>query len=363
MRRSTYPTLLALIFSAVCTVGLATGMAQSSSPAGAVYALTNSPAANAVLVYDRDEDGSLSPAESFATGGTGSGSQGAVIVTDDRRFLFAVNAGSNSISSFRIERDGLELVDHESSGGVMPTSVAYHHGLLYVLNAGVPNSVVGFHVGPRGELTAIEGSRRALSAASTSPAQVDFDHHGQVLVVTERSTNLIDTFLVDDDGRLDGPFSHVSAGPVPFGFAVTSQNALVVSEAGDGGGASTYGIGRDAVLHPVSSMIMTGQRAACWAVVTKNGQYGYVTNAGTGNISGFSIARDGSAALLDADGVTAITGGNPTDAALSDDSRFLYARIAALNAIAIFQIGRDGSLIPLPSLTGTPGGLAGLAAF
>ena len=56
---------------------------------------------------------------------------------------------------------------------------------------------------------------------------------------------------------------------------------------------------------------MTGRRAACWAVVTKNGRYGYVTNAGRGNISGFAIAQDGSAALLDADGVTAVTGGNP----------------------------------------------------
>lgn len=108
---------------------------------------------------------------------------------------------------------------------------------------------------------------------------------------------------------------------------------------------------------------MTGQRAACWAVVTKNGRYGYVTNAGTGNISGVAIGHDGSASLLDADGVTAITGGNPTDAALSGNSRFLYARVSATNEIAAFRIGSDGSLAELPSLTGTPDGLAGLAGF
>jgi 6-phosphogluconolactonase (cycloisomerase 2 family) len=110
-------------------------------------------------------------------------------------------------------------------------------------------------------------------------------------------------------------------------------------------------------------MIMTGQRAACWAVVTKNGRNGYVTNAGTGNISGFKIGRDGSATLLNADGVTAVTGGNPTDAALSRDSRFLYARVAATNQIAVFAVGEDGALAPLPPLTGTPAGLAGLAAY
>jgi len=110
-------------------------------------------------------------------------------------------------------------------------------------------------------------------------------------------------------------------------------------------------------------MVMTGQRAACWAVVTKNGRFGYVINAGTGNISGFAIAADGSATLLNANGITATTGGNPTDAALSHDSRHLYVRVAALGQIAVFSIESDGSLTPRPSLNGTPAGLAGLAAW
>jgi hypothetical protein len=88
-----------------------------------------------------------------------------------------------------------------------------------------------------------------------------------------------------------------------------------------------------------------------------------VTNAGTGNIAGFAIGSDGSASLLNADGVTAITGGNPTDMALTLNSRFLYARVAATNSIAGFTVGSDGSLTALPALTGTPDGLVGLAAF
>jgi len=110
-------------------------------------------------------------------------------------------------------------------------------------------------------------------------------------------------------------------------------------------------------------MVMTGQRAACWAVVTRNGRFGYVINAGTGNISGFAIGSDGSATLLGANGITATTGGNPTDAALSHDSRNLYVRVAALGEIAVFSIESDGSLTPRPSLNGTPAGLAGLAAW
>jgi 6-phosphogluconolactonase len=353
--------------AALATLFISSASASGRHSAGAVYALTNSPAGNAVLVYDRGHDGSLSPAGSYETGGAGTGaglgSQGAVIVSDNHRLLFAVNASSNSISSFRIRGDELEFVDSAPSGGSTPTSVAYSDGLLYALNTGVPNNVSGLRVDRHGNLNPILGSSRPLSAASTSPAQVGFSADGDTVLVTERATNRIDSYTVGRNGQLSAPFVHASAGPTPFGFAVNKRNTLLVSEAGTGGGASTYTIGGAGALSPVSSMVMTGQRAACWAVVTKNGRYGYVTNAGTGNISGFAIEQDGSASLLDPDGVTGVTGGNPTDAAVSENGRFLYARVAATNEIAAFRIGSDGSLAKLPSLTGTPAGLAGLAGF
>jgi 6-phosphogluconolactonase (cycloisomerase 2 family) len=334
---------------------------------GAVYALTNSPAGNAVVRYARAADGSLAFAGTFPTHGAGTGaglgSQGAVVVSEDHRFLFAVNAGSNSISSFTIHPDGLEFADSIASGGTMPTSLTFKRGLLYVLNAGTPNNITGFEVDRHGRLTALRASTRSLSGANTAPGQVGFNDDGSALIVTERATNMIDVYAVSEDGLASGPFSYGSAGPTPFGFAVDKRNTLFVSEAGAGGGASSYKVGPDASLTPVSSMVMTGQRAACWAIVTKNGRYGYVTNAGTGNISGFAIGQDGSASLLNADGVTAVTGGNPTDVAMSENSHFLYARVAALNAIAIFAVGADGSLTPLPLFTGTPAGLVGLAGY
>ncbi|HXV34320.1 MAG TPA: beta-propeller fold lactonase family protein [Gaiellaceae bacterium] len=359
----------AVVVALVALLALALAPGATAARDGglrAVFALTNDPAGNAVVVYARGGDGSLEPAGAYPTGGAGTGaglgSQGAVIVSDDARFLFAVNAGSNSISSFRIGGSGLELVDVAPSGGTAPTSVAYHDGLLYVLNTGAPNNVSGLTVSRRGKLTPLAGSTRPLSADSTAPAQVGFSADGDVVIVSERATNRLVSYTVGRKGLLSAPIVHASAGPTPFGFAVTKRDTLLVSEAGAGGGASSYRIGRDGALDPASSNVMTGQRAACWAVATKNGRFGYVTNAGTGTISGFAVAKDGEATLLDADGVTAATGGNPTDAALSGNSRFLYVRVAALSQIAIFRIASDGSLQALPALTGTQAGLAGLAA-
>lgn len=369
LRRSLLRRPLTLLLAVPLLLLLAPAAAASAPrlSSGAVFAITNAPDGNAVVAYARSARGGLTPAGTYATGGNGTGaglgSQDAVIVSDDHRLLFAVNAGSDSVSSFRIRPHGLELVDEVGSGGTQPVSVAYADGLLYVLNAGTPNSVAGIRVAADGTLSPLPGSTRALSADSTSPAQVGFDATGTTLVVTERATNRIDTFSVRDDGRLEGPVVTTSAGPTPFGFALTRRGTLLVSEAGAGGGASSYRVGADAGLTPVSSNVMTGQRAACWAVATANGRFGYVTNAGTGTVTGFALSADGSATLLDADGVTAVTGGNPTDAALSAGSRYLYVRVAATGSIAAFAIAADGALRPLPSLTGTPTGLAGLAAF
>jgi 6-phosphogluconolactonase (cycloisomerase 2 family) len=346
---------------------ISSSLALAAGAPGAVYAITNSPAGNAVLAFDRGGSGELTPAGTFPTGGVGTGSglgsQGAVIVSDDQRLLFAVNAGSNSISSFRILPDGLQLADVIASGGTMPTSITFRSGLLYVLNAGMPNNITGFTVDRRGKFTALAGSTRPLSAGSTNPAQVGFSDDGAALIVSERATNVLDVYQLDDDGRPSAQVSLPSSGPVPFGFAVDKRNTLLVSEAGAGGGASSYRITDTPGLDPISSMVMTGQRAACWAVATRNGRFGYVINAGTGNISGFSIAQDGSVALLNSDGVTATTDGNPTDAAMSGDSQYLYVRVGALGAIAVFRIESDGSLSARPSLTGTVANLAGLAAF
>src|SRR5215510_7176892 len=113
--------------------------------AGAVYVLTNQ-VENAVAVFRRSAQGTLTSAGEFPTGGAGDpgnpptndplGSQGALILSGGNKFLFAVNAGSNEISVLKIEKDGVNIVDVIDSGGVRPISLTLHDDLLYALNAG-----------------------------------------------------------------------------------------------------------------------------------------------------------------------------------------------------------------------------------
>src|SRR2546428_1084723 len=106
IRRTFHRMTMALGAAALVVLSLVPGATASGGAAGAVYALTNSPDGNAVVVYQRGGDGLLTPAGSFATGGTGTGarpgSPGAGIGSDHPQLLFAVNARSNSNSSFPI---------------------------------------------------------------------------------------------------------------------------------------------------------------------------------------------------------------------------------------------------------------------
>jgi len=149
---------------------------EGDNVSGAVYTISNQVTGNAVVVFARAGDGTLTPAGSFGTGGTGTGaslgSQGAVTLSDDGRLLFAVNAGSNDVSVFRVGSQELSLLSRTASGGTQPISVTVHRNVVYVLNAGGAGNITGFTIEHDGELAAIAGSTQSLSSATAGPAEV-----------------------------------------------------------------------------------------------------------------------------------------------------------------------------------------------
>src|SRR5437868_15010307 len=215
-------TWIASIFSAVIFTSSAATMAApaNADAAGrhAVFVQTTAPAGNAVVVYDRNADGTLTFAASHPTGGNGSravgapsdplASQHSLVYDQSHRLLFAVNAGSDTVSVFEVDGDQLDLIQVASSGGPFPVSFAVRDNLAYVLDAGLAGFVSGFridddHLGP------IEGSTRTLGLANTnppfflsSPAQVGFSPNGKHLLVTTKSFNRVDVFEVGHDGQL-----------------------------------------------------------------------------------------------------------------------------------------------------------------
>jgi 6-phosphogluconolactonase len=362
--------ILTFTFLFLISTGLV--MAKRHGFTGAVYTMTNSDESNEVLLFSRSADGSLTPAGAFATGGFGTGgglgNQGGVILTPNKRFLFVVNAGSGTISAFHVKANNLEFIDVFDSGGVRPVSLTVDGNVLYVLNAGGgvgdEDSISGFIVERNGMLTPLVGSTQPLSQPNTGPAQIGFTPDGKVLVVTEKDTNRIDTYVVDNDGLASAPIVFDSEGETPFGFAFGKRNRLFVSEAA--GSVSSYMVYPDGDLETISTAVPTNQIAACWVVVPKNGRYAYTTNAGSDSVSGYGINKDGNIFLLNPDGRTGETGEGPIDMALSNNSRFLYTLNSGDGTISGFEVDSSNGQLTQLSLpiqaTGLPAGVNGLAA-
>jgi 6-phosphogluconolactonase len=340
---------------------------DGSGDSGHVYAISNATSGNQLLVWDRGAGGQLGAPFTVDTGGLGTGgglgSQGAVVASDDGRWVVAVNPGSDQVSLFSVDRKGVRLVDTESSGGDRPVSATINDDTIYVLNAGAGNDIAGLRI-DHGQLVAIPGSTRPLSADGAGGAQVGFSADGDRLVVTEKATNRISTYPVRH-GVAGAGTSIPSTGVTPFGFAFDRKGQLLVSNANGGAAAgsslSSYAF-RPGGLVPLDGPEPTNQTAACWVAVSKNGRYAYTTNTGSASISGYAVARAGSVSLLSPDGVSGSTGAGPTDFDFSGDGRYLYTLDSVDDTITIHRLGGDGSLRPVGTVAGLPATAVGLAA-
>ena len=399
--RLAFPALAATLVAAMPATAVAKDGHHSQVNAGkitqAFYAETNT-AANAVMVFRRNRDGTLAHPERVQTGGRGIAAtppfglstvdgSGSVNLTPDGRLLFVVNAGDNTVSSFRVTASGLKLADRVISGGDLPISLTSSGHLLYVLNE-LSGSIFGLRFSPSGHLTPIVDSRRALSTVGPSgvAAAIGFAPGGHVLAVTERARGVIDTFRVRSDG-LPGPAKrHTAGAPQPFAVGFAGSH-LEVTNAGFVGMAPAQ-LDPSQLRGSVLSFNLTGAgaltatgndasggRASSGLAVTKDGRYLFTTNTlsdavsdittGTGAISRFSVTSDGKLTLLG----QANTGpGLPTDEALSSDSHYLYVidptATGAPSHIDAYRVGPDGSLTHLKStIRDLPRGISGAAAF
>jgi 6-phosphogluconolactonase len=335
---------------------------------GAVYVQTNDAAKNEVVAFRRAADGSLARAGSYETGGRGTGerhlpSQSSIVVNDGH--VLVANAGSDEVSLFEVEDEGLRLVGAVMSGGSRPVSIALHGELVYVLNNG-SSSIAGFRIGGDG-LQPLEGSTRPLSADDADGAQIAFSPDGRTLVVTERGTNSISAYAVDERGYADGPTTIACPGETPYGFDFTADGAVVVTEAFGGAigkaAASSYALAAPGELAPVSHSVADTRSEVCWAVVTDDGRFAYVTNFGDGTISSYRISADGSIELAEAVAASTQLGvPGVRDEALSANGRFLYALDADTQKVHGWSVGAAGELTEIGAVDGLPITVAGLAA-
>lgn len=339
-----------------------------SKNAGHVFILSNQTSSNQILSYRRSADGTLSYGAAYPTGGTGTGagigSQGAIILTQDSKFVLAVNPASNSISSLRIDNNGLKLISTVNSGGLLPVSITQYGKLVYVLNGGGDANIAGFEINSYGILSPVKNSAKPLSAPAPGPAQISFVQDGHVVAITEKGTNTITTYTIRENGTPGMMNTLASANPTPFGFAPGRNNVIYVSEAVGGAPnvstVSSYYIAPNGKITLVTGPVSANQSAACWVAITKDGKYAYTTNTASNNVSSFRINGMGSVKVSSA--IAAAAGTGPIDAAIDGGSKYLYVLNGGSQNISTYNIEAEGVLGHLQIVEGLPVGAVGLAA-
>jgi 6-phosphogluconolactonase (cycloisomerase 2 family) len=342
---------------------------------GAVFTMSDAAGGNEILAFDRDRDGRLTAAGTYPTDGLGSGdglngTSNPMAFAGGNRYLYAVNGGSDEVSAFRVSRSRLRPLGTVSSAGPRPISVTVYGDLLYVINAGragQPGNIAGFRITRRGTLEAIAGSVQPINPGAGSPSQIDFSPDGALLVITDKPTNTITTYPVGGEGVAGPPTVTAANGQTTFGFDFDRAGRLIVSEAAggapDASTVSSYLLDGSGVPQTITASLPTTETAACW--VETFGPFAYVTNTGSGTVTGFFVRPDGSLVRLDDDGITVSTGAGSQPLDMDIALNFLYVQSQGTDRLSVYTIGFDGSLTSVSggAATGLPPTAVGVAAF
>ena len=355
-------------FAAPAVAGPSHG-AHATGADHVVFVQTDNTAGNQVVAYDRADNGTLTLANTYDTGGVGGvlngsvvdhlASQGSLTYDSDNALLYAVNAGSNTVSVFSVDGDQLTLRQVIDSGGTFPVSVTASGELVYVLNAQDGGSVSGYRAAG-GKLHPIEGSVRSLGLTiptdrtqfTHTPGQVAFSPDGsQVIVTTKATTSAIDVFAVRPNGRLSSsPVVNSEPGTVPFAVSFDAAGHLVVAEAGTNA-LATFTLNPDGTVSLIDA-VPSGQPATCWIASAQG--YFFASNAGGPSESGYQVTPDGQLTLV---GSTTTDPGT-VDASASTGGQFLYIQAGKNGIVDEFQVNANGTLTSIGSVTvnGAAGG-------
>jgi 6-phosphogluconolactonase (cycloisomerase 2 family) len=402
---------------------------------GHLYMQTND-IRNAVIHYRRDLDGSLTEVERAPTGGAGSGTfkpvsgqesapnafEGAhsVILTPDRRFLFATNGGDNSVSSFAVGQDGkLVLLDAKRTGNVVAgrsgtaKSLAYSpsHRTLFVLHSFGPDHLRLMSVDDDGNLTA-RPERYSVNTADKPnrvATMVALTADEKFLVV---GTTFDEPANANPDGtpilwvqRNGTPHSIASNAPDPDGlivFAVGAHGVLGEPKFQDGGGGSPwnpaflhhrpdhfvlgYAVGDGLAMATIDEegTVTTGPivqedtsagkpSELCWLAISPDDRMAFATSFGYSYITSYridgnvlTIAKDPACPKVSGDGTFRALNGTvssgPSDNWLSPDGAYLYQIYGNAAKLVGYAVQPDGSLDEVTSASipyDSPQGLAG----
>ncbi|MBB6416197.1 beta-propeller fold lactonase family protein [Streptomyces sp. AK010] len=380
---------LAAVAAATVAVSLASASQYGTSGAEAeraVFVQGNELGGNTIHVFARDDQGKLKPGGTYATGGRGGdqvdaptdslASQGSLVYDHASGLLLGVNAGSGTLTSFRVE--GTKLKDRRivDTGGEFPSSIAVRGKVAYVMNAGGEGSVQGYRITAKG-LVPMRGSFRSLGLANedvprfdTSPGEVEITPDGRNLVVTTKGNNTVEVFPLKRNGlpAVAEPVVNKSAGNVPFAISFDRSGSRMLIAEAERSTVTTYKVKHNGKLKVLQKPLANGQEVLCW--LERAGDHFYGGNTGNSTVTGYRMDKHGRLALTNEVGVATPPSAKSQgviDIAVTGDEKFVYVQNATSGTIDGFRVEKNGSLTKVTTAEGLPAfgesGMEGVAAM
>src|ERR1700752_5030565 len=407
---------------------------------GHLYMQTNE-VRNYIIHYHRSANGTLTEVERVATGCAGSGTfkpisgqssapnsfegAGSVILSPDRKFLFATNGGDNSVSSFAVGDQGrLKLIDTKPTGNAVEgksgtaKSLAYSpsKGMLYVVHSFGPDHLRLMSVASDGKLT----PRMERYTANTEtklnrvPTMAVISPDGRFLLVGTTfdvpiaisgtypdgspivwvpgpdgkpkfiASNAPDpdgliVFRINADGTLGAPTFHDGGAGSPFyiAFLHSRPDTFILGYAvGDGVGIGHIDEDGRLGIGPLVPLDTSAGKPAelCWLSISPDDRMLYPTNFGYNNIPTFhingselSVARDPACPKVPGDGTHRALCGDvssgPSDSWITPDGHYLYQIYGNASKLVGSATQPDGSLEEIASVKIPYNSPQGLAGF
>lgn len=335
------------------------------------FTTSNNAVENQLIRYQSGASGVFTETGRFATGGRGTGrnlgAADSVAISQDRRWLVTNNAGSDQVSVFRLGARGPRLTEVRDSGGKLPLSIAVSGRRVYVLNSG-SGDVASFRLTATGRLVPLgDGAVRPLTSAGALATDLGVTADGRFLVIAERGVDHLTSYAIGRGGVL-AQTSQSVATVAKTPFALSFRGGVVyVTFAGQGpeqSAVAAYRPNRQGLLTPLGEPVFSMQTAACWAALSPRRWLLYTANAGSHTLTGLRLGARGGLGLLNPDGISVVTGSgnNPRDMSFSQDGKTLAVILSGEHAMALYRLGSGGVLTLWQTVTGVPGGAAGLVA-
>jgi 6-phosphogluconolactonase len=305
----------------------------------------------------------------------------AIAISSNGFFAYAANSRANNVTAFRIGTDGTLLLGDSTPAAPNPASVgtspralaiSQDSRFLYVANSG-SDSVTVFSIGTAGVLTRVPqttGNSNPVAAGGSAPIAVTTSSPGRFLYVANSTSNTVTAFQIETSGLLTqvppaGPGTNPISvsGTGPTALAMSSNGQFLYVTNGASNTVTAFHVEPSGLLTlvpptgPNPNPAPTGGATPNGIAVAPNGSFLYIAN-GEGNVSAFAIGGNGLLTLVPASG-TALNptpaGSSPAAVTISQDGQFLYVANRGGGSVSAYTIvSGSGTLVPLTPLLGNP---------